>query len=117
VNLIDLKLRKLAYVLKKSTTILLPQWYKTLASGGLPRRMMPRDVSTRRNSTYDMLRFALEFRSAIDTMTAKRDLDLRRFELSPEEWQIAKELRDVLKVVFYIYSSFSFTKLPSLGDF
>lgn len=88
--------------MKNSTTLLLPQWYSTLASGGLPRRMMPRDVSTRWNSTFDMLHFALEHRSAIDTMTAKRDLDLRKFELSPEEWDTAKELREVLKVFLRI---------------
>ena len=59
---------------------------------------MPRDVSTRWNSTFDMLHFAIEFRPAIDTMTAMRNLDLQKYELSPEEWHIAKELRGVLKV-------------------
>jgi hypothetical protein len=49
------KLRKFAYAVKKSTTILLPQWYKALDSCDLPHRMMPHDVSTRWNSTYDML--------------------------------------------------------------
>jgi hypothetical protein len=33
-------------------------------------------------------------------MTAMRDLDLRKFELSPAEWEIAKELRDILNVRF-----------------
>lgn len=65
--------------------------------------MMPRDVSTRWNSTYDMLDFALGFRSAIDSMTAMRDLDLRKYELSPAEWAIAKELKDVLKVSIHSY--------------
>jgi hypothetical protein len=91
---------------KNSTTILLPQWYKTLASSRLPLRMMPRDVSTRWNSTYDMLHFALDFRMAIDAMTAMRDLDLRKYELCPAEWGIAKELRDVLKVSFRFPQSF-----------
>ena len=93
-----MKLRKFAYAVKKSTTILLPQWYKTLRSCGLASRMMPRDVATRWNSTYDMLLFALDFRPAIDSMTTMRDFDLRRYELSPAEWGIAQELRDVLKV-------------------
>jgi hypothetical protein len=59
---------------------------------------MPRDVSTRWNVTYDMLLFALDFRPAIDSMTALCDFDLQRYELSPAEWGIAKELRDILKV-------------------
>ena len=86
--------------MKKSTTILLLQWFKTLGSCGLPLRMMPRNVSTRWNSTYDMLYFALNFRPAIDSMTAMCDLDLRKYELSLAEWGVAKELRDVLKVCF-----------------
>ena len=49
-----------------------------------------------------MLHFALEFRPAIDGMTAMRDLDLRKYELSPAEWGITKELRDVLNVCFNI---------------
>ena len=97
-----MKLRKFAYAVKKSTTLLLPQWFNMLVSCNLPRRMMPRDVSTCWNSTYDMLHFALEFRPAIDGMTAMRDLDLRKYELSPAEWGITKELRDVLNVCFNI---------------
>jgi len=62
--------------------------------------MMVRDVTTRWNSTYNMLEFAVEYRSAIDAMTAIRDLDLHKYELGPSEWKIAAELRDVLKVGF-----------------
>jgi hypothetical protein len=60
--------------------------------------MMPRDVSTRWNSTFDMLDFAIRYRVAIDAMTAVRHFDLRKYELVPAEWAIATELRDVLKV-------------------
>jgi hypothetical protein len=60
--------------------------------------MMPRDVSTRWNSTYDMLDFAIKYRPAIDAMTAIRELDLRKYELESAEWGIAGELRDVMKV-------------------
>ncbi|KAI9438984.1 hypothetical protein H4582DRAFT_1793645, partial [Lactarius indigo] len=55
------KLHWFAYAVKNSTTKLLPQWYTTLASCHLPHRMMPRDVSTWWNSTFDMLKFALDF--------------------------------------------------------
>ncbi|KAF8256680.1 hypothetical protein EI94DRAFT_1488805, partial [Lactarius quietus] len=73
VRLMLIKLRKMAFALKNSTTLLLPQWYNTLSAHGLPHRMMPRDVSTRWNSTFDMLNFAIEYRPAIDTMMATRD--------------------------------------------
>jgi hypothetical protein len=60
--------------------------------------MMPWDVSTRWNSTFDMLEFAIQYRVAIDAMTAVRGFDLRKYELAPAEWNTAMELRDVLKV-------------------
>ena len=61
-------------------------------------RIMPRDVSTRWNSTYDMLNFALEYQKAIDGMTDKRRLGLGDYELTSHEWMLVKQLRDVLKV-------------------
>jgi hypothetical protein len=50
---------------------------------------MSRDVLTRWNSTFDMLKFGLEYRQAIDTITADRDAELRVFELLEAEWKIA----------------------------
>ena len=59
---------------------------------------MPRDVATRWNSTYDMLEFAIEFREALDTITGEKEMRLRKYEMDNEEWEIAQQLRDVLKV-------------------
>jgi hypothetical protein len=59
--------------------------------------MMPRDVSTRWNSTFDMLDFSLTYRMAIDEITSNRDLNLRKHELQDDEWEIAENLRDSLK--------------------
>lgn len=75
-----------------STTILLPAWYDALASLKLPRHNMPRDVQTRWNLTYDMLRFALKYEKAVMIMTQTRELGLRGYELSPEEWVLALQL-------------------------
>ncbi len=69
-----------------------------LKARGLSARMMPRDVSTRWNSTFDMLEFAIRYHAAIDAMTAVREFDLRKYELVSAEWKIATELRDVLRV-------------------
>ena len=59
---------------------------------------MPRDVPTRWNSTYDMLRFALKYEKAIKSMTQVQELGLRIYELSSEEWVLAQQLADVLEV-------------------
>jgi hypothetical protein len=44
-----------------------------------------------------MLLFALEYREAIDKMSGDKTNNLRKYELSEEEWGLASQLRDVLK--------------------
>ena len=45
-----------------------------------------------------MLGFALEYREAINSLTADRGADLRALEINDEEWELVRQLRDVLKV-------------------
>jgi hypothetical protein len=45
-----------------------------------------------------MLEFAIQYRPAIDAMTAACNFGLCQYELVPAEWKMASELRDVLKV-------------------
>ena len=59
---------------------------------------MPRDVKTRWNSTYDTMEFAVEYREVVNKILGERELNLRDYELSPAEWEIATQLRDMLKV-------------------
>ena len=92
------QLRKSAFAIKNSSTIILPKWYLILSDLELDSRMMPRDVQMRWNSTFDMLNFAVEYREALDAITGDRDMKLRQYELSKEDWNIATQLRDVLKV-------------------
>jgi len=81
---------------------LLPCWTQLLqdlareASDPLPIRMMPWDVVTHWNSTFDMLVFTLEYRDTIDGITGNREM--RKYELLEEEWGLVQQLGDVLQV-------------------
>jgi hypothetical protein len=43
-------------------------------------------VTTRWNSTYDMLDFAVRHCSAIDDITGDKTAGMRKYELDDEEW-------------------------------
>jgi len=66
--------------------------------------MMPRDVATRWNLTYNMLMFALEYCEAIDGITGDRDM--QKYELSEEEWKLVQQLCDILVVRHFIAFQF-----------
>jgi hypothetical protein len=59
---------------------------------------MPRNVTTHWNSTYDMLKFVLEYQEAIDILTTDQLNDLQMYEMSKTEWMIARQLCDILAV-------------------
>jgi hypothetical protein len=82
------------------TTIALPAWREACTNRKLPVRLIPCDDKTRWNSTYDMVKMALKFRSAIDDITANKSLKLRKYELDDDEWKIVGDLIRVLKVCF-----------------
>ncbi len=45
-----------------------------------------------------MLVFAVDYQEAINEITGDRAMSLRQYELSGEEWSVAEQLRDILKV-------------------
>ena len=47
---------------------------------------------------HDMMAFALEYRNAIDSVTADKSLKLRKYELDNEGWSIVEQLVSVLQV-------------------
>jgi len=65
--------------------------------------MMPQDVTTRWNSTYNMLVFAVKYQEALKLITGNQKMKLRQYELTEEDWHIVGKLRDVLKVCFYLF--------------
>ena len=87
-------------------TIILPRWNEiveqcTLTSTlkkKLTVRKMPRDVTTRWNLSYDMLKFACTYSDPINKIPDDRSMKLHDYELKDHEWKIAEELRDCLKV-------------------
>lgn len=65
-----------------------------------------------------MLDAALQYKKAIVTMTGDLDKGFREFELTKEEWEIAKHLRDVLKVRVIVFGAVARARAswPVLGD-
>ena len=92
------QLRKIAFKVINSSTLILPAWQEMLEELKMKDRIIPHDVATCWNLTYDMLRFALEYRKAIDILTADRNNNLQSYELSKQEWTIVAQLCDILKV-------------------
>jgi hypothetical protein len=100
------QLCKLAYAIKNSSTLALPEWFHILDELSLDARMMLRDVWTCWNATYDMLDFAYEYKDTINQITDRHDMKLQDYEIEPHEWDIIKQLWDVLDVCPSIISSF-----------
>ena len=91
------KIRTLAFKVINSPTILLPAWKKLCAEEVMEERLIPRDVRTRWNSTYDTMRFILNYRSVVQRITT-RAYELTSVRLAEEEWDYLEQLVVVLKV-------------------
>ncbi|KAI0743017.1 hypothetical protein C8Q80DRAFT_1065845, partial [Daedaleopsis nitida] len=72
VKLVMAKLRKFAFKVIHSTNLLLPAWKSAVADLRMPFKLLPRDVRTRWNSTFDMLDAVLRYRAAIDQMCSAK---------------------------------------------
>jgi len=92
------QVRKVTYAVKNSSTNLLPKWKRFCRQVGLKESILPRDVKTRWNSSFDMLDAALAYRDVYALITGLKETGLRDYELEEEDWKLVKEIRDVLAV-------------------
>jgi hypothetical protein len=92
------QVQQLAFAIIHSTTIALLAWRCTCSELNLKKRLIPCDIVTRWNSTYDMMRFVLTYWKAIDQITADKVLKLRRYKLDNDDWSIIEDLVSVLEV-------------------
>ena len=75
---------------------------------------MPRDISTRWNSMFNMLVLALEYKTAVDDIVGNKVANMQQYELSDEEWRIAEQLHDTLKVGVCLHIFFQLS-IPHLS--
>jgi hypothetical protein len=97
-----MKICKLLFAIVHSTTITLPAWHAACVTHGQHVRLIPCDVKTHWNSTYDMLTVAFDYCLVIDNVTGNKTLKLRQYELDDGDWEVIKDLLQVLKVGSYL---------------
>ena len=96
----SVKIRKISFTIIHSTTIALPAWRKACTARKLPILLIPCDVKTCWNLTYDMVKIAYKFCPAIDHITANKSLNLHKYELDNDDRKVIGDLLQVLKVCF-----------------
>ena len=96
-----MKIRKLSFAIVHSTTITLPACRAACVTHGRHVCLIPHDVKTLWNSTYDMLTVAFDYRIIINNVTGNKTLKLCQYELDDGDWEVVKDLLQVLKVSLY----------------
>ncbi|KAJ7811786.1 hypothetical protein B0H14DRAFT_2313592, partial [Mycena olivaceomarginata] len=94
-----------SFALVHSTTKALPAWRTACKDKKMAVRLLPRDVRTRWNSTYNMLVVAVQYKEVLNALTADRNLLLRRYELSDNDWAIIDDLVYTLEKATLLFSS------------
>lgn len=89
----------LAFVIIHLSTKLLPSWRSLCIQQKRKPCLIPCDVVTQWNSTYNMLRLTLNYRAPIDAIMADKSLKLRKYELDDIHWKIVGDLVSVLEVM------------------
>ena len=67
--------------MKNSTMLLLPKWFLMLDKLKLNHHMLPQDVLTWWNSTYDMLIFVLKYQEVLNIIAGNHNTKLHQYEM------------------------------------
>ncbi|KAF8239966.1 hypothetical protein L208DRAFT_1235068, partial [Tricholoma matsutake] len=82
----------------------LPAWHKACTANSRPIRLIPHDVKTCWNSTYDMLTAAFDYRTVIDDIMANKSLKLHHYELDDQDWEVVEDLLQMYKDATLFFS-------------
>ena len=84
-------------------SIVLPTWNDACATHSLHMWLIPCNVKTQWNSTYDILNVAVEYHEVIDDVTVNKSIKLWQYKLYDESWDIIRDPLHVLKVISLVY--------------
>ncbi|KAE9385640.1 hypothetical protein BT96DRAFT_840447, partial [Gymnopus androsaceus JB14] len=93
---------RISFKIINSPAVLLPRWRETMASTEFKDRVLPCDIATRWNSTYNMLCAFIEMKTVIVQFLDCASNGLVDYTLSEEEWEAANDITKALKVCFYL---------------
>ncbi|KAJ3833151.1 hypothetical protein F5878DRAFT_547058, partial [Lentinula raphanica] len=106
--------RKISFKIIHSSTGLLPKWREHLLGSPFEGRVLPRDVATRWNSTFDMMAAFLEMKDIVSEFLDRSSHKLSEFILDDNEWEAIAGLVSVLKILKDATTFFS-TDSPSVA--
>ncbi|KAM5539814.1 hypothetical protein V8D89_006627 [Ganoderma adspersum] len=115
VKMAMVKICKFSFKIINLSTKLLPTWHTITADLKLPNYLLPRDVRTHWNLTYNMILESIVFCLVINKMTdEEKEHSLGAFRLKKKEWKLLEQLCEVLKVFKHTIKFFS-CDTPSLA--
>lgn len=94
----QLQVWQLSFTVIHSTTLTLLAQQIICTQLRLKSHLISCDIITWWNSTYDMMKFALEYQKPINTIITNKELKLRKYELDNNNWRIVEDLVLVLEV-------------------
>ncbi|KAI5828050.1 hypothetical protein K523DRAFT_373910 [Schizophyllum commune Tattone D] len=80
------------------------------------RNKISRRVATRWNSDYKCLDDYLILKAAVEALTSQSDLKLNAYRLTQRQWELSKELRDLLRIFVPVTEAFSQKEMPLISD-
>ncbi|KAF9066256.1 hypothetical protein BDP27DRAFT_1153444, partial [Rhodocollybia butyracea] len=97
--------RKISYKIISSPTLLLPKWREQLANTPFQGGILPCDVSTRWNSTYDMLGAFLEMRGPVTEFLDCSSNGMLEYVFEDKEWAVIEGLVSAFKDATLFFAS------------